>query len=264
MKKLYKAVYSDLPEPLVEGIISDVDPVFNMETFTKLVNDALDLEHEDNPTYKKLEDFYGSKVAEALVMWLQQQGGDLNGTDNNNLTSEQVFQLIQDLPTGKAVQVLQRSLGGGASGVAVQMKGNKVIKKLFKDFKYQDNAKFYEYCLKKKPDVFLKVLRIGKDYIVSEWVDSPSAKCRQYAREINKAIDKAYEEKAAGKFPKGVDVFDAGSPMVNLIEDPEVREWAIKVDNHLVNIQDAKIGWGDIKSTNLGETKDGKIVLIDP
>lgn len=247
-------------DPLLEGLVSDVDPTFNEESFKRLVMACLDADPEEDPVYQRVARIYGEKVAKSLSMWLQVEGGDLkNGTKFNNISTQQVFDLLQSGDTSKTLKVLNRTLGGGSSGVAVKMKNGLVIKKLFSDFKHQENANFYEYCLKHKPKVLLKVLKIGKDYVVSEEVKSSTEKCRDYSSAIK---DAAFDYRRAEK-RKGnkVDPYKDGEGFAPYIDDEEIREWVLEVNHHF-----KKIGcdFSDIKAANLGEDSNGNILYIDP
>lgn len=122
----------DFKDPLLEGLISDVQPTFSEESFRSLIRDVLDGEEHANRTYLRVGRIYGEDVAKALALWLQSEGGDLkNGTSKNNYSTSEVFDLLTKRPTQQSLRILKSTIGGGSSGVAILLKDGRVFKKLF-------------------------------------------------------------------------------------------------------------------------------------
>lgn len=247
-------------DPLLEGLLSDVDPTFRFEDFKQLIADCLDYSQNESRIYQRLARIYGLEIAKALCLWLQYAGGDVqNGTKFNNITDEQVFNILMDFDTHKTIKTLKSTLGGGSSGVAVKLKNGLVIKKLFSDFKHQQNADFYQYCLKQKPDNFLKVVKIGKDYIISREVKAASDKCKKYNEAVKTAQRKAREYyKSINQRPPNL--YSSGAPFLEFIEDDEIKSWVEDISLHL---SACNADFSDFKVANLGEDDKGNVLVID-
>lgn len=108
--------------------------------------------------------------------------------------------------------------------------------------------------MKHRPSVFLEVLKIGKDYVISKEVKAASPKCRDYSRKIQEAMRNA---RAHGE----VDLYAADAKFADYLDDLEVAEWSREVGRHLGAVG---LDFSDLKAANLGETKDGRILMIDP
>lgn len=85
---------------------------------------------------------YGLKVTEALISWVDILAAD----KKSNWSKDELLELLTTTDTTKQLNILQRTLGGGSTGVTIKLKSGLVLKKLFHDFNKDENAKFYQNC----------------------------------------------------------------------------------------------------------------------
>lgn len=64
----------------------------------------------------------------------------------SNWSKDGLLELLTTTDTTKQLNILQRTLGGGSTGVTIKLKSGLVLKKLFHDFNKEENAKFYQNC----------------------------------------------------------------------------------------------------------------------
>lgn len=150
---------------------------------------------------------------------------------------------ISEMPANK----LENLLGVGEEGIIVELH-DKIVKCFYGDKIPKDKLDFYKACKSGKYNVFPKVLRIGKGYVVMEKLKMYTEKCNNYQY----VIDRLY--------------WDFRDHNYNLEdyneEEQEVLKWLEQVEKAIqetTNFNDL----GDLDEKNFGERKDGTIVYFD-
>lgn len=258
---------------LNEGIFEDSGINLDEATWKEICDECFDhfpVEKEEMKYYKLIKAIHGERITDALYNWIMgAAGGSMeHGRDYYNLTREQYLDIFKSQPTGKTLGILKRTLGGGGSGVAVRLKNGLVIKKFFEDVKYNANYHYYTYCLKNKGYGLLKVKRIGKDYVISEYAEAATPKVKRIVKKLKEAnliVNKA--RKMGQKIS-----------MDDLVSDKEALNFYYSMQKHLSNIPDNHLAYrnqnpilrgslsffGDFKVANIGEAPDGELIYLDP
>lgn len=180
--------------------------------------------------YKYVDDFF-AKLAEC---------GVTNITDN---IIQLMYYRISQMPATK----LENLLGAGEEGIVVELH-DKVIKCFFGDKLPKYKLEFYKACKYGKYNIFPKVQRIGKGYVVMEKLKMYTEKCDTYQY----IIDKVYYQVYDGKY--------------NLEEyseqEQEVILWLEQVKKAVNQVTHFN-NMGDLDEKNFGEREDGTIVYFD-
>ena len=180
--------------------------------------------------YKYVDDFF-AKLAEC---------GVTNITDN---IIQLMYYRISQMPATK----LENLLGVGEEGIVVELR-DKVIKCFFGDKLPKYKLEFYKACKSGKYNIFPKVQRIGKGYVVMEKLKMYTEKCDTYQY----IIDKVYYQVYDGKY--------------NLEEyseqEQEVILWLEQVKKAVIEVTHFN-NMGDLDEKNFGEREDGTIVYFD-
>lgn len=196
-----------------------------------------------------------------------------------------LYKTIQQIPKDR----LDRTLGSGSSGFALEIDKDKVIKWFYVGEtldvdidEIQNNKVFYTYCLRHKSKVFPQVYKVTDQYVVMERLRTGTKKCKEYFKVGNEDLDKKYGIKAddttrlnwvnlqsIANYLTG-NVFYGDPEFSNLDVDSfynqldprekKVFDWFIKVGEESVK---GNLIVGDFKTSNLGERKNGDIIWFD-
>lgn len=166
----------------------------------------------------------------------------INTVDDD--TINKLYNVIVNMP----LRNFDNLLGVGNEGIAIDL-GDKVLKIFYGDKIKKDKLDFYKICKTEKYNVFPKVYRIGKGYVILEKLKMHTEKCRAYQY----FIDKWYNDFADDT------IYDTD---ITTDADREVIGWMRAVDNA---IKENKLyaDLGDLREDNFGERDNGEIVYFD-
>lgn len=166
------------------------------------------------------------------------------------------------------LEAIGDKLGKGVEGI-VYDEGNGRVRKVF----HRDKVPVCYQLLKAATDMGVihtlpKVYEIGPDYIIREDCKPNTPKCKEYYKISQTAIyndrDKLYREVLNGNYWYDPDKDEYFSNIKGIIrgKQREVMQWLCRLEYELSQIKPGH-GLGDFAEKNLGETGDGRIVLMD-
>ena len=164
-----------------------------------------------------------------------------------NDISDEIIRLllmkIEDMPFNK----IGKLIGVGEEGIVIELK-DKVIKCFFGDKIKKDKLDFYKACKSGKYEVFPKVYRIGKGYVVMEKLKMYTPKCDLYQGIIDRIYWDVYDE-----YYNLDDYNEKEQEVIQWLEDIKkaISETTIYAD------------MGDLSEKNFGENNEGKIIYFD-
>ena len=167
------------------------------------------------------------------------------------------------------VEALGTRLGKGAEGVVYDI-GDGKVRKVFK----RGNVPLAYQLLKAATDYGViqclpKVYEVGDDYIIRENCKPNTPKCKEYYKISQTAIyndsDKLYWEVLNGNYWYDPDKDNYFSNIKGIIrgKQQEVMQWLCRLKYELSQVCGERAGLGDFGLKNLGETNDGRVVLMD-
>lgn len=223
------------------------------QDFIKAVDDFDD----GSDAWKSVEEIVtktcGEKVWRGFLSWCE---GTQYGSNPDDM-----YMILQNLPKDR----LQKVLGAGSYGAAVEMTNGMVCKLYHKNREMERvDRDFFEYCMKNKTNVFPVVYRLGVNYVVMEKLKMDTPKCKLYDKYLgfnSQKINGMTIEQIAKqviKKDKKVDKVVAGLDK----EQKEILDWAVDA---LTRLEDA-VGFdsfSDLRLANIGERGDGSIIWFD-
>lgn len=238
--------------------------------FVGLVADGKDDYTEYKRVEKLITDLAGYKVWRTLLGWLQ---GNAWCVD-----PETLYKQIQNIP----LERVERLLGAGSFISTVKLDDDRVIKWFHEGQKEnieENDWKFYRYCLRRRSKYFPRVYKITDRYLIQEAVEADTKKCKDLYDLIMKAdvfddVVKKYRGRRSSSMfwiawilTKGEETIpDTVLRSIVMCETymdrktHEAWEWI-----HGAMREGMKNGFdvSDVKPMNMGERKNGSIVLLD-
>lgn len=237
--------------------------------------EAIAMDEEENPIYKKAEEAVTRKVGQkawlSLVGWLERSYYDKD--------TEWIAMSLEKLPIDR----INRLLGGGSDAIVLELDEDWVIRWSHNGGPLGNERKFYEYCLR-HPEIkcLPRIKKIGRSFVVEERLETLTPKCRRYDDLMFNRIYYLPEKDVHAKLWE-VFAYDGGSLKDSgragqrdwrgarrellgiMIKEggEEVWRWADIMDKAL-----AKMGLygfpADIRLANIGEReRTGEIVAFD-
>ena len=180
---------------------------------------------------------------------------DLNKMDVE--PDEVLFRLLYDKICNTPTTKIDKYKGAGAEAVVFDL-GNKIIKCFYKGHIPADKLAFYKFCELGKYEVFPKVLRIGKGYVVLEKLNVGTKKCQEITSTLWKDIK--------GKmFYYRIQDNDLDVKLTP--KQKAIVSWMEQIRLALADLRNEDPStlrdFGDLHNQNLGEREDGTIVYFD-
>ena len=170
---------------------------------------------------------------------------------------ETLFRLLYDKLCSTPTTKIDKYAGAGAEAIAFDL-GDKIIKCFYKGRIPKDRLEFYKFCELGKYEVFPRVLRIGKGYVVLEKLNADTKRCQ----DITSALWKKIEGK---EFYQRIQDNDLDVKLTP--KQRKIVNWMSQVRLALADLRnedpDTIRDFGDLHSGNLGEREDGTIVYFD-
>ena len=165
-----------------------------------------------------------------------------------------LYSQLCDNPVSK----LDKVWGSGEEACIFNLK-DKIVKCFYSGRIPSDRTKFFEICKENKYDVFPKVYRIGKGYVIMEKLEIETSKCKKYFDIINSSNhgDSIYHLVQDKKYDLS-EMNDDEKEVINWLEN--VRKACAEAFG---NDPKTNEDFGDLQLANVGERKDGTIVYFD-
>ena len=243
----------------------------DFEAFLVANDDADDESEAFQKVEQAVRDAYGEKVWRGFCGWCE---GTHYQTD-----AKVMYDILSNMPKNR----LEKILGAGSFGAAIELSNGAVCKIFHKNTPMEAHDRtFYEWCMKHSSNVFPKVYKLGKNYVVMEKLDVATEKCKVYSTIIDpwKAADRAIlkDKMATANIPVKsgplfafIDWAKGDKKVANLPDFVktldgsalEVANWAMQCVTELKEMGIVNKNIGDMKPANLGERKDGSIIWFD-
>ena len=195
---------------------------------------------------------------------------DIVDSDMSNKEIED-FTVLKEGMTPLSTYVVEalKKLGSGEEGTVYDI-GDGKVRKVFK----RGNVPLAYQLLKAATDYGViqclpKVYEVGDDYIIRENCKPNTPKCKEYYKISQTAIyndsDKLYWEVLNGNYWYDPDKDNYFSNIKGIIrgKQQEVMQWLCRLKYELSQVCGERAGLGDFGVKNLGETNDGRVVLMD-
>ena len=195
---------------------------------------------------------------------------DIVDSDMSNKEIED-FTVLKEGMTPLSTYVVEalKKLGSGEEGTVYDI-GDGKVRKVFK----RGNVPLAYQLLKAATDYGViqclpKVYEVGDDYIIRENCKPNTPKCKEYYKISQTAIyndsDKLYWEVLNGNYWYDPDKDNYFSNIKGIIrgKQQEVMQWLCRLKYELSQVCGERAGLGDFGLKNLGETNDGRVVLMD-
>lgn len=229
---------------------------FTLDQFKKFLV-ALENFEDDTEAWQTVEkavtNTYGEKVWRGFMGWCE-------GTQYKT-EAEDMYRILQNMPKNR----IERILGAGSYGAAVELSNGKVCKIFHKNRDMEKtDREFFEYCMTHKTNVFPTVHKLGKKFVIMDKLAMNTPKCKKYDQYL----------KVNGKKFNGMDIEQIAKQVIEKDkkidkviaklddEAKEVLDWSVDALTHLK----AAVGWdsfSDMRLANIGERKDGAIIWFD-
>lgn len=177
-------------------------------------------------------------------------------------------QKFLDMIKKQPVDRIKRILGAGGEGMVYNLGDNKVLKVMFDTDFMGDKSRYiktYKSMVGKHFETLPDIYKVTDDYIIREEVRPDTTKCRNYYRIATTKYPGL--EDVGGTMERGFargNTYDVNVAVPKTKEVQEVRKWLLSLRKDLSSIGiNIRMNYGDFKSANLGETKDGRVVYFD-
>lgn len=229
---------------------------FTREQFKAFLTALEDFDDESEAwqtVEKAVSDAYGEKVWRGFMGWCEgtQYGSDADG----------MYDILSNMPKNR----LERVLGAGSYGAAVELSNGKVCKIFHKNRDMEPTDRdFFEYCMSHKTDVFPTIHKLGKKFVIMDKLKMDTPKCKMY-NEYLKVNGKKFDGMTIERIAKQVIKKDKKIDKVVAKLDAEAKEvldWSVDALTHL----EKAVGWdsfSDMRLANIGERSDGVIIWFD-
>lgn len=196
---------------------------------------------------------------------------DIVDSDMSNKEIED-FTVLKEGMTPLSTYVVEalKKLGSGEEGTVYDI-GDGRIKKVFK----RGNVPLAYQLLKAATDYgviqcLLKVFEVGDDYIIRENCKPRTSKCKKYFDTLQAIPFENSNDNLYWMIMNDTWYWDPDKEcvkskirMATTKIQTEVIEWATRLKYELSQICGERAGLGDFGLKNLGETNDGRVVLMD-
>ena len=183
--------------------------------------------------------------------------------------TERLVELVRRIPVDR----IQRFLGAGAEGFVLNIGNDMVVKMFFTDsdpigMSWDLLFTIFENIQKENPGTLPKVYKVKRPYVIREAVKMNTPKCKKYFD----TTQKVYTLPDGSKDDLMQIVYDYNESKIrkSLKTDIEIEvlDWLVKLRDEMENLgivdnQGESCFGEDFKLSNIGETKDGRVVCFD-
>lgn len=170
---------------------------------------------------------------------------------------EVLFRLLYDKLCSTPTTKIDKYKGAGAEAVTFDL-GDKIIKCFYKGHIPKDKLEYYKFCELGKYEIFPRVFRIGKGYVVLEKLKVGTKRCK----DLISALWKDIESK---RFYYRIQDNDLDVKLTP--KQRNILNWMWQVRLALADLRDEDPDtlrdFGDLHDQNIGEREDGTIVYFD-
>ena len=177
--------------------------------------------------------------------------------------AENFVKLMKKIPASR----IDKVLGGGAEGCIVDLDDNRVMKIFYTgvepvNMSWDELFSIYEEIFKGKYVTLPRVFRVKRPYVIREACRVNTKKCKDYYN-ITQKTYKTSEgtDEMIGYVDE--DNEDILRPLIDNKLEMEVLDWLVNLRDEMDSLGIRDLFGEDFKLSNIGETKDGRIVCFD-